>query len=151
VDKYYNNGKIPKRKVVSSFNIDEGVLARGEHIIEAVIMLKYLDIFRADKKITRHKNPTLLIFYLVGGQGFHFQNYPVYKRKNPKAKIISVEPLRTNTTCIFLQISKIVEKDYIDILVDGLAKKKSGEKSFQLVKNMLMALCWLMKVKLKKQ
>jgi len=93
----------------------------------------------------------LLIFYPVGGQGFHFQNYPVYKRKNPKVEIISVKPLKTNTTCIFLQINKIVEKDYIDIIVDGLALKKLGEKSFQLVKNILMALCWLMKVKLKKQ
>jgi len=41
-----------------------------------------------------------------------------------------VEPLRTNTTCIFLQISKIVEKDYIDILVDGLAKKNREKNHF---------------------
>ena len=56
------------------------------------------------------------------------------KEKNPKIKIIGIEPENANAMWLSLKADKIVELEQVDTIADGLALKKPGEQSFEIVK-----------------
>jgi len=85
-------------------------------------------------EILKEKPDAEVIFCPVGGGAFISGIALAIKEKNPKVKIIGVEPLNANTMWLSLQENRIVEKEHVDTIADGLALKKPGEKPFQIVK-----------------
>ncbi|MDD3656556.1 MAG: threonine/serine dehydratase [Atribacterota bacterium] len=84
-------------------------------------------------EILKEKPDAETIFCPVGGGAFISGIALAIKEKNPKVKIIGVEPLNANAMWLSLQENRIVEKEHVDTIADGLALKKPGEKPFQIV------------------
>ncbi len=85
-------------------------------------------------EIVKEKPDTEVIFCPVGGGAFISGIALAIKEKNPKIKIIGVEPEKANSMWLSLQANRIVEKDHVDTIADGLALKKPGERPFEIVK-----------------
>ncbi len=86
-------------------------------------------------EIIKEKPDTEVIICPVGSGAFISGILLALKEKNPKVKIIGVEPFNSNAMWLSLQADKVIEKEYIDNIADGLALKKPGEIPFQIVKN----------------
>ena len=56
------------------------------------------------------------------------------KEKNPKIKIIGIESEHANAMWLSLKANRMVELEQVDTIADGLALKKPGEQSFEIVK-----------------
>ncbi|HKK83039.1 MAG TPA: threonine/serine dehydratase [Atribacterota bacterium] len=106
--------------------------------------LTYLSPFEDDDLIAGHgtigleiikeKPDTEVVFCPVGGGAFISGVAMAIKENNPQVRIIGVEPENANAMWLSLQQNKIVEKEEIDTIADGLALKKPGEKPFSIVK-----------------
>jgi threonine ammonia-lyase medium form len=106
--------------------------------------LTYLSPFEDDYLIAGHgtigleilqeKPDTEVVFCPVGGGAFISGVALAIKEKNPKVKIIGVEPENANAMWLSLQQNRIVEKEQVNTIADGLALKKPGEKPFSIVK-----------------
>ena len=106
--------------------------------------LTYLSPFEDDDLIAGHgtigleimkeKPDTEVVFCPVGGGAFVSGVAMAIKENNPQVRIIGVEPENANAMWLSLQQNKIVEKEEIDTIADGLALKKPGEKPFSIVK-----------------
>jgi len=106
--------------------------------------LTYLSPFEDDDLIAGHgtigleimkeKPDTEVVFCPVGGGAFISGVAMAIKENNPQVRIIGVEPENANAMWLSLQQNKIVEKEQIDTIADGLALKKPGEKPFGIVK-----------------
>ncbi|HNR66141.1 MAG TPA: pyridoxal-phosphate dependent enzyme, partial [Atribacterota bacterium] len=84
--------------------------------------------------IIKEKPDSEVIICPVGSGAFISGILLALKETNPRIKIIGVEPLNSNAMWLSLQANKIVEKERIDTIADGLALKKPGELPFQIVK-----------------
>ena len=84
--------------------------------------------------IIKKKPDTEVIICPVGSGAFISGILLALKEKNPGIKIIGVEPLNSNAMWLSLEANRIVEKESIDTIADGLALKKPGELPFQIVK-----------------
>lgn len=84
--------------------------------------------------IIREKPDTDIIVCPVGSGAFIAGILIALKEKYPGVKIIGVEPVNANSMQLSLKAGKIVEKDNVDTIADGLALKKPGENPFQIVK-----------------
>ncbi len=81
------------------------------------------------------ENPdTEVIICPVGSGAFISGILIALKEKNPEIKIIGVEPVNANAMSLSLQEGKIVEKEQVNTIADGLALKKPGENPFKIVK-----------------
>lgn len=106
--------------------------------------LTFLSPFEDDDLIAGHgtigleiikENPDIeVVFCPIGGGAFISGVAMAIKENNSQVKIIGVEPENANTMWLSLQQNKIVEKEQIDTIADGLALKKPGEKPFSIVK-----------------
>ncbi len=106
--------------------------------------LSYLSPFEDDFLIAGHgtigleimkeKPDTEVIFCPVGGGALISGIALAVKEKNPKVKVFGVEPENANAMYLSMQQNKIVEKDQVNTIADGLALKKPGEKPFSIVK-----------------
>ena len=106
--------------------------------------LTFLNPFDDEKVIAGHgvvgldiieeKPDTEVIICPVGSGAFISGILLALKEKNPGIKIIGVEPLNSNAMWLSLQANRIIEKESIDTIADGLALKKPGELPFQIVK-----------------
>jgi len=106
--------------------------------------LTYLSPFEDDDLIAGHgtigleiikeKPDTEVVVCPVGGGAFISGVAMAIKENNPQVRIIGVEPENANAMWLSLQQNKIVEKEQIDTIADGLALKKPGEKPFSIVK-----------------
>jgi len=85
-------------------------------------------------EILQEKPDTEVVFCPVGGGAFISGVAMAIKEKNPRVKIIGVEPENANAMWLSLQQNKIVEKEQVNTIADGLALKKPGEKPFAIVK-----------------
>jgi len=85
-------------------------------------------------EILQEKPDTEVVFCPVGGGAFISGVALAIKEKNPRVKIIGVEPESANAMWLSLQQNKIVEKEQVNTIADGLALKKPGEKPFAIVK-----------------
>lgn len=89
-----------------------------------------LDIFE-------EKPDTEVIICPVGSGAFISGILLALKETDPGIKIIGVEPLNSNAMWLSLQANRVVEKESIDTIADGLALKKPGKLPFQIVKKYL--------------
>ncbi len=85
-------------------------------------------------EIIKEKPDTEVIICPVGSGAFISGILLAIKEKNPKINIIGVEPLNSNAMWLSLQANKVVGKENIDTIADGLALKKPGELPFQIVR-----------------
>ena len=85
-------------------------------------------------EILQEKPDTEVVFCPVGGGAFISGVALAIKEKNPRVKIIGVEPESANAMWLSLLQNKIVEKEQVNTIADGLALKKPGEKPFAIVK-----------------
>jgi len=85
-------------------------------------------------EIVKEKPETEVVFCPVGGGAFISGVVLAIKEKNPQIKVIGVEPENANAMWLSLQQGKVVEKDQVNTIADGLALKKPGEKPFEIVK-----------------
>ena len=85
-------------------------------------------------EIIKEKPDTEVIICPVGSGAFISGILLALKEKNSKVKIIGVEPFNSNAMWLSLQADKVVEKEHIDTIADGLALNKPGEIPFQIVK-----------------
>lgn len=85
-------------------------------------------------EIIKEKPETDVILCPIGGGAFISGILIALKEHHPEVKIIGVEPLNANAMWLSLQENRIVEKEVVDTIADGLALKKPGEKPFQIVK-----------------
>lgn len=85
-------------------------------------------------EIVQEKPDTNVIFCPVGGGAFISGIALAIKEKNPQIKIIGVEPENANAMWLSLQQNRIMEKEHISTIADGLALKRPGEKPFEIVK-----------------
>ncbi len=105
--------------------------------------LTYLSPFEDDDLIAGHgtigleimkeKTDTEVVFCPVGGGAFISGVAMAIKENNPQVRIIGVEPENANAMWLSLQQNKIVEKEKVNTIADGLALKKPGEKPFSIV------------------
>ena len=85
-------------------------------------------------EIIKEKPDAEVIICPVGSGAFISGILLALKEKNSKVKIIGVEPFNSNAMWLSLQADKVVEKEHIDTIADGLALNKPGEIPFQIVK-----------------
>ena len=85
-------------------------------------------------EILREKPDTQIVFCPIGSGALISGVALAIKEKNPKVKIIGVQPEKANAMWLSLQKNSIVEKEQVDTIADGLALKKPGEKPFNIVK-----------------
>lgn len=85
-------------------------------------------------EIIKEKPDTEVIICPVGSGAFISGILLALKEKNPKVKIIGTEPFNSNAMWLSLQADRVVEKEYIDTIADGLALKKPGGIPFQIIK-----------------
>lgn len=85
-------------------------------------------------EILKEKPDTEVVLCPIGGGAFISGVALAIKEKNPQVRIIGVEPEDANSMWLSLQENRIVEKEQVDTIADGLALKKPGEKPFQIVK-----------------
>ncbi len=84
--------------------------------------------------IIKEKPDCEVIICPVGSGAFISGILLALKEKNPRIKIIGVEPLNSNAMWLSLEANRVVEKENIDTIADGLALRKPGEIPFQIVK-----------------
>ena len=106
--------------------------------------LTFLSPFDDEKVIAGHgtigmdiieeKPDTEVIICPVGSGAFISGILLALKETNPAIKIIGVEPLNSNAMWLSLQANRIIKKESIDTIADGLALKKPGELPFEIVK-----------------
>jgi threonine dehydratase len=85
-------------------------------------------------EIIKEKPDTEVVFCPVGGGAFISGVAMAIKTNYPKVKIIGVEPENANAMWLSLQQNRIIEKEQVSTIADGLALKKPGEKPFKIVK-----------------
>lgn len=85
-------------------------------------------------EIIRERPETDVILCPVGSGAFIAGIALAVKEKNPQIKIIGIEPENANAMWLSLKANRIVELGQIDTIADGLALKKPGEQSFEIVK-----------------
>lgn len=105
--------------------------------------LTFLSPFEDDHLIAGHgtigiemmkeEPDTQVIFCPVGGGAFISGIALAVKEKNPKVKIVGVEPKGANAMWLSLKQGEIAEKERVDTIADGLALKKPGAKPFEIV------------------
>jgi threonine ammonia-lyase medium form len=119
------------------------VIGKAMNIAESQGLI-YLSPFEDDHLIAGHgtigleilkeKPDTEVVFCPVGGGAFISGVALAIKEQNPRIKMIGVEPENANAMWLSLQQNRIVEKEFVDTIADGLALKKPGEKPFNMVK-----------------
>jgi threonine dehydratase len=85
-------------------------------------------------EIIRERSETDVILCPVGSGAFVAGIALAIKEKNPKIKIIGIEPENANAMWLSLKANRIVELEQVDTIADGLALKKPGDQSFEVVK-----------------
>ena len=85
-------------------------------------------------EIIKERPETDVVLCPVGSGAFIAGIALALKEKNPKIKIIGIEPENANAMWLSLKADKIVELEQVDTIADGLALKKPGEQSFEIVK-----------------
>ena len=85
-------------------------------------------------EIIRDRPETDVILCPVGSGAFVAGIALAIKEKNPKIKIIGIEPENANAMWLSLKANRIVELEQVDTIADGLALKKPGDQSFEVVK-----------------
>lgn len=106
--------------------------------------LTYLSPFEDDTLIAGHgtigleimeeKPDTEVVFCPIGGGALISGIALAIKAKNPKVKIIGVEPENANAMWLSLKQNSIAEKENVNTIADGLALKKPGIKPFNIVR-----------------
>ena len=141
-----------KTKIIATKGYGAEVVIYGENSNDVVSKamdiadserLTYLSPFEDDFLIAGHgtigleilkeKPDTQVIFCPVGGGAFISGVALAIKEKNPRVKIIGVEPENANAMWLSLQQNRIIEKEQVNTIADGLALKKPGEKPFSIV------------------
>ena len=85
-------------------------------------------------EIIRERSETDVILCPVGSGAFVAGIALALKEKNPQIKIIGIEPENANAMWLSLKANRIVELEQVDTIADGLALKKPGNQSFEVVK-----------------
>jgi threonine dehydratase len=106
--------------------------------------LTFLSPFEDDNLIAGHGTvgveiikeypDTEIVFCPVGGGAFISGVAVAIKTKHPDVKVIGVEPEHANAMWLSLQQNRIIEKEQVNTIADGLALKKPGAKPFEIVK-----------------
>ncbi len=87
------------------------------------------------------KNNLDFVFCPIGGGGLVSGLGTYLKAKNPKVKIIGVEPENASSMQEAVKKGKIVTLERIDTFVDGAAVKTVGEKTFKLASKLIDKFC----------
>jgi len=85
-------------------------------------------------EVMKEKPDTEVVFCPIGGGALISGISLAIKTKNPKVKIIGVEPENANAMWLSLKQNSITEKENVNTIADGLALKKPGIKPFDMVR-----------------
>jgi len=85
-------------------------------------------------EIMKEKPDTEVVYCPIGGGAMISGVALAIKSKNPKVKVIGVEPENANAMWLSLQKNSITEKEDVNTIADGLALKRPGIKPFHLVR-----------------
>ena len=85
-------------------------------------------------EIMKEKPDTKVVYCPIGGGAMISGVALAIKSKNPKVKVIGVEPENANAMWLSLQKNSITEKEDVNTIADGLALKRPGIKPFHLVR-----------------
>jgi len=85
-------------------------------------------------EILKEKPDTQVVYCPIGGGAMISGIALAIKAKNPKVKVIGVEPENANAMWLSLKQNTITEKEDVNTIADGLALKKPGIKPFNIVR-----------------
>ena len=85
-------------------------------------------------EILKEKPDTEVVYCPIGGGAMISGVALAIKSKNPKVKVIGVEPENANAMWLSLQKNSITEKEDVNTIADGLALKRPGIKPFHMVR-----------------